>query len=174
MVIFLNGTSSAGKSTLAHALQRQLPEPYYLLGLDAFLEPMLPLSCNFENPADFQQVLQASAGFSQVIGAMAQRLDYLIVDHVLQLPEWQLEVASALKGLPVCFVGVMAPLEVLETRERNRPDRQPGTARQQFEVMQSYTYDLKVDTSTQTPSECAAELSTQLKPGQSLWFNQAT
>ncbi|MGB1686483.1 MAG: phosphotransferase-like protein, partial [Pseudomonadales bacterium] len=33
-VIFLNGTSSAGKTTLALALQELLPEPYQHVALD--------------------------------------------------------------------------------------------------------------------------------------------
>ena len=35
-VIFLNGTSSAGKTTLAYALQEQIPVPYQHLALDQF------------------------------------------------------------------------------------------------------------------------------------------
>ncbi len=169
MIILLNGCSSAGKSSLARELQRQLPEPYFLLGLDTFLEPLLPPGCNFENPTEFEQVLQASAGFSQVIGAMALRLNHLIVDHVLQVPQWQIETAAALVGLPVCFVGVLAPLDVLEARESKRHDRQPGTARQQFELIQSYAYDLTVKTHLQTPDGCATEIMDHLAPGQALW-----
>src|SRR5688572_17398521 len=33
-IIYLNGTSSAGKSSLARALQSRLPVPYLRLGLD--------------------------------------------------------------------------------------------------------------------------------------------
>ena len=40
-IIFLNGTSSSGKSSLARELQRRLPEPFLHLQLDAFIE-MLP------------------------------------------------------------------------------------------------------------------------------------
>ena len=35
-IIFLNGTSSAGKTTLAHGLQEQLTEPYMHVALDQF------------------------------------------------------------------------------------------------------------------------------------------
>jgi|GEM_PF-3541636 len=40
-VIFLNGVSSAGKTSIAKVLQRLLPEPYLHVPLDSF-EAMLP------------------------------------------------------------------------------------------------------------------------------------
>jgi chloramphenicol 3-O-phosphotransferase len=35
-IIFLNGTSSAGKTTLAHAIQEESQQPYLLAGIDSF------------------------------------------------------------------------------------------------------------------------------------------
>ena len=40
---------------------------------------------------------------------------------------------SALDGLRVVFVGVCCPLDVLESREKERGDRQIGTARYQYD-----------------------------------------
>ncbi len=40
-VVLLNGTSSAGKSTIAKALQEQMDDPYLHTGVDHFL-PRLP------------------------------------------------------------------------------------------------------------------------------------
>jgi chloramphenicol 3-O phosphotransferase len=37
-VIFLNGTSSAGKATLTKKLQKLMDHPYYHLSLDVFEE----------------------------------------------------------------------------------------------------------------------------------------
>jgi chloramphenicol 3-O phosphotransferase len=34
--IFLNGTSSAGKTPLAHAIQEASQQPYLLAGIDSF------------------------------------------------------------------------------------------------------------------------------------------
>ena len=39
-VIFLNGPSSSGKSSIARALQRLLAEPYLHVGVDYFLAPL--------------------------------------------------------------------------------------------------------------------------------------
>ena len=35
-IIFLNGVSSSGKTTLAKALQERLVEPFFLLNMDTF------------------------------------------------------------------------------------------------------------------------------------------
>jgi chloramphenicol 3-O phosphotransferase len=54
------------------------------------------------------------------------------------------------------MVGVFAPFEVLEARERERGDRMIGLARWQYErVHRDMTYDLEIDTSSPTPMECA-------------------
>ena len=39
-IIFLNGSSSAGKTTLAIMLQQLLPEPYQHIALDQFRDGM--------------------------------------------------------------------------------------------------------------------------------------
>ena len=41
-VIILNGGSSAGKTTLARALQSALPGPWLLLGIDLFIWTLRP------------------------------------------------------------------------------------------------------------------------------------
>src|SRR4051812_18538858 len=52
-IILINGTSSAGKSTLAKALQEVLDEPYLHSGLDHFLHSMPPSTFRYaDNPAD--------------------------------------------------------------------------------------------------------------------------
>ncbi len=54
------------------------------------------------------------------------------------------------------FVGLFAPLAVLEARERARGDRMPGLARWQFDrVHRDMIYDLEIDASTASPQETA-------------------
>jgi chloramphenicol 3-O phosphotransferase len=66
------------------------------------------------------------------------------------------EYAEALSGLKVRWVGVFAPLDVLEGRERQRGDRDIGLSRWQFDrVHKGMSYDLELDTSRAPPMECA-------------------
>lgn len=41
-IIWLNGVSSAGKSTLVRALQRKLPNPYFCIAQDTFTDIIAP------------------------------------------------------------------------------------------------------------------------------------
>jgi chloramphenicol 3-O phosphotransferase len=56
-------------------------------------------------------------------------------------------------------VGVFAPLDVLETRERERGDRLIGLARWQYDrVHKGMRYDLEIDASRATPMACAERI----------------
>jgi chloramphenicol 3-O phosphotransferase len=57
------------------------------------------------------------------------------------------------------FVGVFAPLEILEERERRRGDRLIGLARWQYgRVHRNRRYDLEVETSRDTALTCAQRI----------------
>jgi chloramphenicol 3-O phosphotransferase len=89
------------------------------------------------------------------IAAMARHGNDLIVDDVL-LGRDTAEYGEALAGLTVHWVGVFAPLDVLEARERERKDRMIGLSRWQFNrVHRGIKYDLEIDTSEASPTECA-------------------
>jgi chloramphenicol 3-O phosphotransferase len=56
----------------------------------------------------------------------------------------------------VSLIGIFAPLDFLEARERARGDRLIGLARWQYDrIHKDMKYDLEVDTSRSTPMQCA-------------------
>jgi chloramphenicol 3-O phosphotransferase len=88
--------------------------------------------------------------------ACARSGNDVIVDDVfidrLWLDAWRKD----LVGLDWLLVGVLAPLKVLEERERIRGNRIAGEARAQFDVIhRGIDYDFTVDTARQSPDECA-------------------
>ena len=69
------------------------------------------------------------------------------------------EYASLLSSFDLHFIGVSAPLEILEARERKRGDRVVGLARGQFDLVhKGGSYDLEMNTSEKLPAECAMEI----------------
>src|SRR3546814_14388153 len=74
---------------------------------------------------------RALRGMRHAIAAMAAQGNNLIVDDVL-LGSEKTEYATLLAPFEVFRVGVFAPLEVLEARERQRGDRSSGRARGQY------------------------------------------
>lgn len=173
-IIILNGAGSAGKSSIARALQEITDMPFLLVAMDAFID-MLPASY-WGHPEGFVFEPASSpygpavairtgsvgartlAGMRRAVAALAGAGNNLIVDEVMLCGEWE-DYKLLLAGFDVSLVSVFAPLAVLEERERQRGDRMIGLARWQFDrVHQGLTYDLKVDTSKATPAECALKI----------------
>lgn len=168
MVIFLNGTSSSGKTSIVNSLSKKMSDLYFTFGVDKFLEPSMPVQLNMDIPEDLMLIDKSISAFNKSLGLYAKEIDHMIVDHVLQNPNWIYEVAEALADFDVLFVGVTAPLSIIEERERTRMDRQSGTARAQYEQMQKYKYDLIIDTSILSPDMAAEEVIKSLGSGKAL------
>jgi chloramphenicol 3-O phosphotransferase len=157
-LIFLNGTSSAGKTSIAKAFQRLHVEPCLYASVDAFI--FMFADHVRANDAMRRKVLPpVISAFHRSLPMLAACGFPVIVDHVIESRKWVVECANALAGLHAYFVGVHCPLEVLEERERKRGDRQIGFARWQFERVHTYgEYDLTLDTSVLSPDQCAERL----------------
>ena len=170
-IIILNGVGSAGKGSIAKALQTLTETPVLHVSMDVFCE-MLP-AAYFDHPDGFifetieenghpSVVIKTGPvgerllrGMRHAIAAMAAEGNDLIVDEVLLGPE-KTEYRQLRAPYEVHWVGVCAPLDVLEQRERHRGDRLIGLARWQFDrVHKDMRYDLEIDTSQATPLECA-------------------
>ncbi len=91
------------------------------------------------------------------IAAMARAGVGIIMDEVFLDGEGsQDNLRKALAGLRVAWVGVRCDADVAEARERDRGDRTPGLARDQATRVHAGTaYDLIVDTTRSSPSQCA-------------------
>ena len=90
------------------------------------------------------------------VAAFARAGNDVLVDDVFIDPDWLDAWRHELSDLEWCFVGVVAPLEVVEERERARGNRIVGEARAQVDVIHDgIEYDLIVDSARQSPQECA-------------------
>jgi chloramphenicol 3-O phosphotransferase len=170
-VILLNGVGSAGKSSIAKALQTITAEPFLHVAMDAFLDMMPARYWDHPDGLVFETAQQDGKptvviksgpvvdrtlhGMRRAVAAMAHAGNNLIVDDVL-LENEMAEYAALLADVTFHAVGVFAPLDVLEARERERGDRLIGLARWQYDrVHDGKRYDLELDTGTATPMECA-------------------
>jgi chloramphenicol 3-O phosphotransferase len=183
-VILLNGTSSAGKSTLAKALQALLPDPYLHVGIDTMVfalpkrylyPPLWHDVFRYTWPPDGStDGLVIDAGplghqlmseLHHAVAALVRIGNNVIVDHVLLDQCWVHECSHVLGDLPALFVGVYCPVDVVERRERDRQDRTVGQARAQIEKVHAHgVYDVTVDTSQATPEACATRIVAQVQP----------
>ena len=190
-IILLNGSSSAGKTTLAITLQQLLPDPWHHIALDQFRDGMagryrglnsppgtpgarglnvVPVPHGNERVTEVQfgdlgkQVLR---GMRRAIAAFVKEGNNVIIDDLMFEPEFLYDYVESLAGLEVLFVGVRCSLDVVNAREAKRPGRFPGTATSHFHrVHTACIYDMEVDTSLATPRECAAQIVARLNTGQ--------
>ena len=176
-VVLFHGTSSSGKTTVARAVQRLSDEPWVHLGIDSFwnaiderwmehgpraAEGFLWLEDATIVPGPVGQRL--AKGMRAALAAFARAGNDVLVDDVFIDSAWLDEWRDELIDVESLLVGVLAPAHVLEERERARRNRIAGEARAQIGVIhRGIEYDLTVDTSRQSPEECAQSILAALR-----------
>lgn len=177
-IIFLNGCTSSGKSSIAGALQARLVAPYLRMGIDdAFATVPLKYHQNAEGfffDRDERGLVRLNMGpvgraaitaHRHAAAAAARSGANLILDEVLLpgiLDDW----LALLDGLDVFMVGVRCDLEELERREIARGDRVRGQARGQFDLVHAgVLYDIETDTTRNDAEVAAAAIATKVEGG---------
>jgi chloramphenicol 3-O phosphotransferase len=162
-VIVLNGVGSVGKSSTVRAMQAIAARPFLHVSMDVVVamlpERMLghPHGLVFESgSADGPPCIavrtgpvmaRATRGMRHAVAALAAQGNDLLVDDVTFDPAEVAEYRALLAHVNLRFVGLFAPLDVLEARERERGDRVVGLARGQVDrVHRGIAYDLEIDT----------------------------
>lgn len=172
-IIYINGPSSSGKTTLARALQQALDHPFLHIGLDRIIGMMptklndweggpAPLGFSWKSSVDssgipIQEIQMGSFAkkmnttLKEIVLTLAKMGHYIIIDDVafgkIDIDLWR----ETVKDYKVIWVGITAPLAILEEREQQRGNRILGSARAQyFQVHQGTSYDLEFDTSKES------------------------
>ncbi|PZQ99687.1 MAG: chloramphenicol phosphotransferase [Cereibacter sphaeroides] len=169
-IIVLNGVGSVGKSSVARAMQKLSPVPLLHVQMDSFLE-MLPEALQ-DGPEGFAyregphgvQITSGPAGqrlirgMHHAVAALAGQGNRLIFDTVMEARGME-ECRRLFTPLGAFFVGLMAPLEVIEARELARGDRMIGLARWQYGRMPEVgSYDLAIDMTQASPNAAARQV----------------
>lgn len=191
-IIILNGAPRSGKSSIVSVIQETFDGPWLNLGVDAFVRQVTPtryrpgigLRPGGERPELEPLVPVLFAGLYESIAAHSRLGLNVVVDighHDAYAQPRYILAASArrLAGLPVLFVGVRCPIEVImERRNGGQVGREgeyatgstaepiPLPVRSwQREVHLPGIYDLEVDTSVLSPAECAELIRRRLADG---------
>jgi chloramphenicol 3-O phosphotransferase len=194
-IILLNGTSSAGKSTLANAVQEVMDAPYLHLGIDLFFDALpqryvaklapdvvpppqahegVVWVCTEPSGCGFRELRVGSvgqrlwSGMRHAAGALARCGNHVVLDDVILNHEALVDYVAALDGVPTLLVGVSCPPAVLEAREAARGDRVRGLAAAWLPLVERYAppYDVRVDTSVSTLEDGALAIKTAAERGQ--------
>jgi chloramphenicol 3-O phosphotransferase len=165
-IIFLNGASSAGKSTICNALQKELDEPFLQFSLDLLMfksnvlpkrpEKTGPFSWSVIRPKVFQ-------GYYNCLAGLAMAGNNLLVDYIIESKDQLDRLVDCLGLFDVFLVGVHCSLEELERREMQRGDRKKGDARRDLETVHTFTaYDFEVNSGS-SPDKIAEEITAAWK-----------
>jgi len=165
IALLLNGTSSAGKTSIARGLQILLPPHFLYFGLDTFLFALPPQLHYARDGVRYEPVSldDGRSGTTIAIGGDALALlrtchlamselvrsgASLVLDEALFDERLTHSYATAFEGLELRYIKVTCGPRIVETRERERGDRVPGLAMgMELSVHSGIKYDLEVDTS---------------------------
>lgn len=145
--MLLNGSPSAGKTTLASAIQEAADWPIFHRSLDHFLAGYSRHSRKVDRSL-FEKVL---TGYVHSLAALVRAGCDVVAEAVI-IPERLGLYTDALKEVPVLLVGVRCSLETAVARELARTERTPVELDVPwFESVHHVPYDAEVDT-TDNPS----------------------
>lgn len=142
-IIILNGTSSAGKSTLAKALRTAIGEPFCYYASDQLADAGFRAD---KRLAPRDERARFFDGFHRSIGAFAEAGNDLLIEHIVEEAAWWSQLQTILRPFDVFWVGVHAPLAEIERRERERGNRSIGEAAYHLKTHDYCSYDVEVDT----------------------------
>ncbi|URK89312.1 chloramphenicol phosphotransferase CPT family protein (plasmid) [Rhizobium sp. RCAM05350] len=159
-IIFIHGASSSGKSTLARAVQAEINEPFWHVSIDHIRDSgTLPME-RFRR-GDFRWKEHRAAffeGFHRSLVAYASAGNNLLLEHILEEPEWASDLALQFEPFDVFFVGLHCDLDELVRRETARGDRRAGSAADDFHrIHEGQRYDLQLSS-----GQAVADNATQL------------
>lgn len=178
-IILLNGCSSAGKTTLAQAIQEASPQPVQCIALDHFRDGMPGKYRGMNSEPDepgarglnviphdgrtelrFGDVgMAVLRGMRRAIAAFAHDGIDVVVDDLLLEHDFLVDYLETFADLDVVFVGVRCDLATVNLREGSRPGRFPGTAAAHYlRVHEGCEYDVEVDTAACSPREGARQV----------------
>ena len=186
-IVILNGAPRSGKSSIVAVIQDTFDGVWMNLGVDVFVREVTPkryrpgmgLRPGEESHALAPLVPAFYAALYDSIAAHSRAGLNVVVDVGHHDAKILADSARRLDGLPVLFVGVRAPIEVvMQRRDAGQlgregqyaigTDTEPipaAVARWQEAVHVPGIYDLEVDTSRQSPEECATAIRRRLDEG---------
>ena len=186
-IVILNGAPRSGKSSIVAVVQDTFAGPWMNLGVDVFAREVTPkryrpgigLRPGEPDHAVAGLVPTLYAAMYDSIAAHSRAGLNVVADVGHHDPTILKDCARRLASLPVPFVGVRCPIEVLMRRRNagqtgregryavgSATDPVPAPVRRwQEAVHQAGAYDLEVDTSHLSPVACAEVIRRRLADG---------
>ena len=156
-IIFLNGVTSTGKTSIVEALQDREDIFFYVVANDLFQEMVGDKYLRENYWKYLSEVIIMMYHTAKLYSDMGKNvlIDGILVERDEIKPHYQ-QLMEILKDNPLDIVEVYCPLDICRQRNIARGDRFETQSQEQHELMaKDIKYSLKVDTSIHSPEECA-------------------
>ena len=166
-VIFLNGVTSAGKTSIVEALQDREDVFFYVVANDLFQEMVGERWLRRDYWGELSRVVLMMYRTAKLISDEGY---HVLIDGILvERPQFGghlKKLLDVMKDNPFDIVEVACPLEVCRARNIARGDRYETQSEEQAALMaRDIPYSLRVETDLHTPEACAEQIVNALMKG---------
>lgn len=159
-IIFLNGVTSSGKTSIVEALQERRDVFFYVVANDLFQE-MVGEQYLEENYWKYlSEVIILMYHTAKLYSDLGKNvlIDGILVERDEIKPHYE-KLMEIMKDSPFSIVEVYCPLDICRKRNIERGDRYESQSDEQAELMsKDIKYAMRVDTSINSPTECAEQI----------------
>ena len=159
-IIFLNGVTSSGKTSIVEALQAR-KDVFFYVGANDLFQEMVGEDYLRENYWKYLgEVIIMMYHTAKLFSDMGKNvlIDGILVEREGVAPHYE-RLLSILKDNPLDVVEVYCPPEICRERNIARGDRYESQSDEQAALMApDIRYSLRVDTSIHSPEECAEQI----------------
>lgn len=156
-IIFLNGVTSAGKTSIVEELQERDDIFFYVVANDLFQEMVGDKYLRENYWKYLSEVIIMMYHTAKLYSDMGKNvlIDGILVEREEIKPHYQ-QMLEILKDNPLDVVEVYCPLEICKQRNITRGDRYETQSEEQHQLMaRNIRYSVRVDTSKNSSAECA-------------------
>lgn len=156
-IIYLNGVTSSGKTSIVEALQSQKEVFFYVVANDLFQEMIGEDYLKEDYWKYLGEAIIMMYHTAKLFSDMGKNviIDGILVERDGVAPHYE-RLKEILRDNPLDIVEVFCPLDICRQRNIDRGDRYETQSEEQAELMaKDIGYSLRVDTSRLSPEECA-------------------
>lgn len=163
-IIFFNGVTSSGKTSIVEAMQQQKDIFFYVMANDLF-EQMIGDNYLRDNYWGYlSEVIIMMYHTAKLFSDMGKNvlIDGILIERDEIKPHYH-QLLEILKDNPLDIVEVYCPLDICRQRNIIRGDRYETQSQEQYDLMaENIKYSAKVDTSIYSSEKCAEKIMKEL------------
>ena len=156
-IIFLNGVTSSGKTSIVEALQEREDIFFYVVANDLFEQMVGEKYLREDYWKYLSEVIIMMYHTAKLYSDMGKNvlIDGILVEREEIKPHYE-QLLEILRDNPLDIVEVYCPIDICRKRNCMREDRYEMQSEEQLELItKNIKYSMKVDTSIYSSEECA-------------------